>query len=413
MGKTSTYKIIFTAAAALITIISGLLCFLFKGFNAIPFIITVCIVLLLMLSVAFMLYELKRTLAVSLYEYKNIVLIGGILFASVLMILFISYLVLWLHSRELSLEYVYASVLMFPRHFSFYALFAILAVSLLVGISNIALIRHEGLCLNNALCLVVAGFYIVCTGLAYLISYLLRTDYFIPRGITDTAFYMISHTVLPMFILVMLCYFECVFAGTAVMGWKAAHQKPTFDKDFIIILGCSIDKRGGLLPLLKGRVNRAIRFAWEQEIATGKPVKYVPSGGQGANEIMSEGSAMELYLLSHGAEDYEVFPEKKSVNTWENMCFSKAVIDELKPGAKVAFATTNYHILRSGILARKAGLDAEGIAGDTKWYFWPNGFVREFFGILKINMRAHLSNAVIAAAIATVVGIIGWFGNFV
>ena len=413
MKKRAKDTYIFAAAAVLIVLFSASFFFIPAASRLGPYIMTGGVILLLALSVVYMLVELKKTLSVSLYEYKNIVLIGGILFASVLMIVFVSYLVLWLRSRDLSLENVYSIVLLFPRHFSYYALFAILAVSILVGVSNLALIRHEGLCLNNALCLVIAGFYIIGTILAYLISYLLRTDVFIPHGLMDTPVYMISHTVLPMFVLVMLCYFECVFAGTAIMGWKAAHYKPSLDKDFIIILGCSIDKRGGLLPLLKGRVNRAIRFAWEQEIATGKAMKYVPSGGQGANEIMSEGSAMELYLLSHGAEDYEVFPEKKSVNTWENMCFSKAIIDGLKPEAKVAFATTNYHILRSGILARKAGLDAEGIAGDTKWYFWPNGFVREFFGILKLNIRAHLSNAVGAAILCTLIGMIGWFANFI
>ena len=413
MKKAAKDKYIFSAIAAFIILFSVLLCVLLKGSGELPYIITGCVILLLLLSVIFMLHELKRTLAVSLYEYKNIVLIGDILFASVLTVVFITYFIWCLHSRDLSLEYVYETVLKFPQYFSYYALFTIIAVSILVGISNIELIRREGLCLNNALCLVVAGFYIVATVLAYRISYLFSTGVFVPDSLADTPIYMINHTVLPMFILVMLCYFECVFAGAAIMGWKAAHHKPSHDKDFIIILGCSIDKRGGLLPLLKGRVNRAIRFAWEQEIATGKPVKYVPSGGQGSNEIMSEGSAMELYLLSHGAEDYEVFPEKKSVNTWENMCFSKAIIDELKPGAKVAFATTNYHILRSGILARKAGLDAEGIAGDTKWYFWPNGFIREFFGILKLSIRAHISNAIGAAVLCTVIGFIGWFGSFI
>ena len=179
---------------------------------------------------------------------------------------------------------------------------------------------------------------------------------------------------------------------------------PVYDKDFIVILGCSIDKRGGLLPLLRGRVNRAVRFAWEQEIATGKPLRYVPSGGQGPNEIMSEGSAMGFYLLTHGAEEDEVFPEKQSTNTWENFCFSKKLMEEMVPNPKVAFATTNYHILRSGILARKAGLEAQGIAGDTKWYFWPNGFVREFFGILAMEKRVHLCAALVLGLVCIALG---------
>ena len=189
-----------------------------------------------------------------------------------------------------------------------------------------------------------------------------------------------------------------LLAGMILAGFIAARHQPAYDKDFAIIPGCSISKQGGLLPLLKGRTNRAIRFAWDQERATGKPVRYIPTGGQGPDEIMSEGSAMEMYLLSHSAEQYEILPEKKSVNTYENMLFAKRLIDEEMPDAKVCYVTTNYHVLRSGILARKAGLDAEGLASGTKWYFWPNGYVREMVGILSLFPWQTLGLMAVCAA---------------
>ncbi len=176
--------------------------------------------------------------------------------------------------------------------------------------------------------------------------------------------------------LVFYDYAAAMFLACSLVGFAAVKHIPDYDKDFIIILGCSISKQGGLLPLLRGRTNRAIKFAWQQEVATGKQAKYIPTGGQGKNEIMSEGSAMEMYLISHGAEEYEVIAEKKAANTWENMVFSKKIADSLKPGCRTAFVTTNYHLLRSWMLARKAGLDGEGLASETKWYFWPNGFIR-------------------------------------
>ena len=199
--------------------------------------------------------------------------------------------------------------------------------------------------------------------------------------------------ILSLFPALLGCYFDYLLTGILWMGFLAARHKPAYDKDFVIIPGCSISKQGGLLPLLKGRTNRAIRFAWDQERATGKPVRYIPTGGQGPDEIMSEGSAMEFYLLSHGAEQYEVLPEKTSVNTYENMLFSKRLIDEVAPEAKTCFVTTNYHVLRSGILARKVGLDAEGLASDTKWYFWPNGFAREVIAVLVMAPWLHLAAA--------------------
>lgn len=364
----------------------------------------------LTLSTAVMAFALYWSAKKTLYSYANIVLIGGLLFNSVFLIVCTRFLLTIPPDTAVDFTYFYESLLAFPRTFSYYAFFVILFICVLLGISNVELIRHEGFRLHNALSLLVAGLYGGGTMAVYLIADKLYESIFVPLGLSTNPVFIVLSTVIPLFLLLVLCYFECILAGTGILGWIAARAVPAYDKDYIIILGCSIDKRGGLLPLLRGRVNRAVRFAWEQEIATGKALRYVPSGGQGPNEIMSEGSAMGFYLMTHGAEEYEVIPEKQSRNTWENFCFSKKLIEEMTPHPKVAFATTNYHILRSGILANKAGLDAQGIAGDTKWYFWPNGFVREFFGILAMERKVHLRAVAVIAAVCAVVGCVEFLG---
>ena len=364
----------------------------------------------LALSTAVMAFALYWSAKKTLYSYANIVLIGGLLFNSVFLIVCTRFLLTIPLDTAVDLTYFYESLHAFPRTFSYYAFFVILFICVLLGISNVELIRHEGFRLHNALSLLVAGLYGGGTMAVYLIADKLYESVFVPLGLSTNPVFIVLSTVIPLFLLLVLCYFECILAGTGILGWIAARAVPAYDKDYIIILGCSIDKRGGLLPLLRGRVNRAVRFAWEQEIATGKALRYVPSGGQGPNEIMSEGSAMGFYLMTHGAEEYEVIPEKQSRNTWENFCFSKKLIEEMTPHPKVAFATTNYHILRSGILANKAGLDAQGIAGDTKWYFWPNGFVREFFGILAMERKVHLRAVAVIAAVCAVVGCVEFLG---
>ena len=364
----------------------------------------------LALSTAVMAFALYWSAKKTLYSYANIVLIGGLLFNSVFLIVCTRFLLTIPLDTAVDFTYFYESLLAFPRTFSYYAFFVILFICVLLGISNVELIRHEGFRLHNALSLLVAGLYGGGTMAVYLIADKLYESIFVPLGLSTNPVFIVLSTVIPLFLLLVLCYFECILAGTGILGWIAARAVPAYDKDYIIILGCSIDKRGGLLPLLRGRVNRAVRFAWEQEIATGKALRYVPSGGQGPNEIMSEGSAMGFYLMTHGAEEYEVIPEKQSRNTWENFCFSKKLIEEMTPHPKVAFATTNYHILRSGILANKAGLDAQGIAGDTKWYFWPNGFVREFFGILAKERKVHLRAVAVIAAVCAVVGCVEFLG---
>ena len=318
---------------------------------------------------------LSKSLRKTLYDYKNIDLIAAILF------LIVSFFAVLL--KEVEVENG-AAVLIegLPRFFITNALLVFIVMALLLAVSNFSLIRHEGFRIKNLLGIILSGMILLGSAVVAL----LYGHGPLLNGIS-------------VFLTTMLCYFECILVGTGIMGYISSRQKPGYDKDFIIIPGCSISKSGGLLPLLKGRTNRAVKYAWEQEIACGKPVKYVPSGGQGPDEIMSEGSAMELYLLSHGAEGDEVFPEKRSKSTYENFKFSKEIIDGLKPDAKIAFATTNYHMLRCGLICHGLGFDAEGIASSTKWYFWPNGFVREFIAIIAMKKRRHLIVALIVAVL--------------
>ena len=60
----------------------------------------------------------------------------------------------------------------------------------------------------------------------------------------------------------------------------------------------------------------------------------------------------------------------------------REIIDTLPPEGKIAFSTTNYHVFRGGLLARRVKMRAVGMGAETKWYFRPNASVREFVGLL-------------------------------
>ena len=61
--------------------------------------------------------------------------------------------------------------------------------------------------------------------------------------------------------------------------------------------------------------------------------------------------------------------------------------------SKVAFATSSYHVCRGGILAYEMGWNIDGIGSRTKWYFWPNAFLREFIGLLAESWVQQLTAA--------------------
>ncbi len=182
-------------------------------------------------------------------------------------------------------------------------------------------------------------------------------------------------------------YFECMIIGAIIVNSMTARYMPRYNKDFIIILGCAIKDDGTPQPLLKGRIDKALEFRNKQKESTGKDLIFVTSGGQGKNEVISESASMKRYLLEHGVPESQIIEEDKSVNTYQNMKFSKEKIDAVNPEGKIAFATTNYHVFRSGIFARAVNMRAVGMGAETKTYFWPNALVREIIGLLSAQKK--------------------------
>jgi uncharacterized SAM-binding protein YcdF (DUF218 family) len=243
-------------------------------------------------------------------------------------------------------------------------------------VSNVALIRHEGLRFVNVLGMILALLLVagaVLVGILDLIS-ALSTD-----GV------LISSLAVNL-IAALYPYFECMLVGAAVADVIAARYMPDRDKDYLIVLGCGLKKDGTPTPLLRGRLDLALRFDHRQRQERGKKARYVVSGGQGPDEVQSEAESMRDYLVDQGISPERIMLEDKSTDTAENMRFSKAVIEGQKQKwrrkGKIAYFTTNYHVFRSGLKARQAGMQAEGMGAPTKWYFWPNAAVREFVGLL-------------------------------
>ena len=174
------------------------------------------------------------------------------------------------------------------------------------------------------------------------------------------------------------------------MGIKATKHIPKFDKDCIIILGCQIKKDGTLTKLLKGRVDRAIEFSKMQKEKTGKDIIFVPSGGKGNDEVISETQAMKNYIMEQGIEEGNILIEDKSKNTFENIKFSNKLINDKVKNAKIAFSTTNYHVFRAGTIAKSQNINIEGIGAKTKSYFWVNAFIREFIATLFSEKKKHI-----------------------
>ncbi|PDY39660.1 YdcF family protein [Bacillus thuringiensis] len=167
-------------------------------------------------------------------------------------------------------------------------------------------------------------------------------------------------------------------------------NRPRRNQDFIIVLGSSLinDK---VPPLLASRINKAIDFYWKQA-AVNTPPTIIFSGGQGPDEGLPEAEAMQSYAVEKGIPLEHTVQENRSVNTYQNMLFSKEIMDSLKPEGKYKsiFTTNNFHLFRAGIYARQAGLNSQGIGSKTAFYYWPNAMIREYVAIVVMGRKRHM-----------------------
>ena len=180
--------------------------------------------------------------------------------------------------------------------------------------------------------------------------------------------------------------FVLLYQGVHVLNFLSAHflcniSYPPKKQQYIIVLGSGL-VQGEVPPLLAARVDKAIEFYNKQKKKT-KPPKIVLSGGQGADEPRSEAEAMAAYAVLKGIPRRDILLEDKSATTYENMKFSKAVIEEDcgQEKYRCLYSTSRYHLLRAGMYAKKAGLKAEGIGAKTALYYWPNAMLREYIAI--------------------------------
>ena len=329
-----------------------------------------------------MLWHFFQAKGAAFYDYGTIYYAGFSLFslASGLGMLNITLSHL-LHPETYSMYEAYYAISGASTQFMRITMPLMLIFAAAMAVSNIALLRHERPRIQNVLGLLVSILLVIGELIG---RFLLFRDF---SG-SETA-YRIDNTLQNTYATVFI-YFQCMLTGAVICGFTAAFRTPAPDKDFIIILGCWFRPDGSLPPLLRGRADKALEFWTKQKEKTGKEARFIPSGGQGSNEPMPEGEAIRQYLLSRGIEDRLILPEDRAVNTYENMANSREIIRETAPQGKTVFATSSYHVFRSGLWARQAGLSAEGLGSRTKWWFWPNAFMRETAGLLRKRWKQEL-----------------------
>ena len=150
--------------------------------------------------------------------------------------------------------------------------------------------------------------------------------------------------------------------------------------DYMIVLGAKLNGRTPMLALSE-RLEKAAELYHQTE-----GLKVIVSGGQGPDELISEADAMGKELSNAGVDERDIIYEDESRSTYENISFSKDII-ELRKGdsssQKIIIVTNSFHTLRAEMVAKRLGLNAEIVAARTPWQIVFDMGIREYFAIMK------------------------------
>lgn len=146
--------------------------------------------------------------------------------------------------------------------------------------------------------------------------------------------------------------------------------------DYLIVLGAQWKPEGPSV-VLRYRLEEAIKY-----LKVNRETIVIVSGGQGANEPISEAQGMYDYLVARGVDASRIIKEDKSTSTYENLKFSGVLLD--KAENEVVIVTNDFHVFRAEKLARAQGYQhAQGLAADSYPPMQMHNLLREFCGVMK------------------------------
>lgn len=161
--------------------------------------------------------------------------------------------------------------------------------------------------------------------------------------------------------------------------WTSAFEKNDVKPKIIILLGAGL--RGNEIP-----ATFLFRLEKARDYMNANPGSVVVvTGGQGLGESTTEAAAMKKWLVNEGITEDRILEEDKATSTWENIKFSKIILDRTygEKNHEVMIITSDFHVFRSKLLARRVGLTAYGLPAPTWMGVFPNCCIREYIAVMK------------------------------
>lgn len=115
----------------------------------------------------------------------------------------------------------------------------------------------------------------------------------------------------------------------------------------MVIFGCQL-KNDGPSQTLRDRLDTALDYLQSHEE---DDILIVVTGGQGKDEPKSEAQGMYDYLTAHGVNSDAILLEENSHNTWQNIQYTQALLQERGVDAdEVLLVSSGFHLARIRLL---------------------------------------------------------------
>lgn len=183
---------------------------------------------------------------------------------------------------------------------------------------------------------------------------------------------------------VCLCIGLAVFIAGEAMICTGAAEKPEPGMDCVIVLGAKVN---GTKP--SGALAQRIQAAAEY-LHDNPDTVCIASGGQGADEGISEAQCIAENLIAMGIPQQRIILENKSTDTLSNIENSLALLPE---GAEtIGIVTNDFHIFRALATARHVSdLHFSGVPASSTVYGFVHYVMREFFAVVFGIVKGELN----------------------
>jgi uncharacterized SAM-binding protein YcdF (DUF218 family) len=166
------------------------------------------------------------------------------------------------------------------------------------------------------------------------------------------------------------------FAGFLTFNMTRACFARPEKPNMVVVLGCQLWGEEPS-PMLKKRLDKAYDLLIKYP-----DVPVVVTGGQGDDEVISEGEGMKRYLMRRGISEDRIIVEDKSTSTYENIKNAFEITDSMGLSRDITIATSEFHVYRASLMAKKEGAgEVTSAPAFTDINLLPTYWVREWLGI--------------------------------